>query len=92
MKVNPVIRPGRVARRSLAIGSEATHEDSGTTDVTSEAAATTQAPTAPRTIGEGIRIAVTLTTLSDRSMNNALRLESACVRRSRSVLRTQAVG
>ena len=92
MKVSPVIRPGKVARRSLAIGSDATHEDSGTTDVTSEAAATTQAPTAPRTIGEGIRIAVTLTTLSDCSMNNALRL---CLgpknpRSGPSALRTQA--
>jgi hypothetical protein len=57
MKVSPIIRPGKVARRSLTIGNEATHEDSGTTDVTSEAAATMHEPTTPRTNGDGKRTA-----------------------------------
>jgi hypothetical protein len=73
MKVKPVIRPGSVARRSLVIGSEATQEDSGTTDVTSEAAATTHAPAAPRTKGEGRRMVATLKVSGDEAMNSRLR-------------------
>lgn len=73
MNVNPVIRPGSVARSSLVIGSDATQDDSGTTDVTSEAAATTHAPTAPRTKGEGRRMVATLRAAGDAVMNNRLR-------------------
>lgn len=74
MNVSPVIRPGSVDRRSLAIGSDATQEDSGTTDVTKEAAATMHDPTSPRTNADGTRILSTLSELGDRSMNNCLRL------------------
>lgn len=74
MNVNPVIRPGSVARRSLAIGSDATQEDSGTTDVTKDAAATTHDPTTPRTNADGTRMQSTLNKLGDRPMNNCLRL------------------
>jgi hypothetical protein len=73
MKVNPVIRPGKLDRRSLAIGSDATHDESGTTEVTSEAAATTKDPTAPRTNADGTRTRPTLTPPSDSPMNNSLR-------------------
>jgi hypothetical protein len=41
---------------SLAIGSEATHDDGGTTEVTSEVAATMHEPTNPRIKGEGTRM------------------------------------
>jgi hypothetical protein len=73
MNASPVIRPGRVDRRSLAIGSDATHEDSGTTDVTRDAAATTQDPTTPRTNADGTRMPSTLTKPGDRRMNTTLR-------------------
>ncbi|GAA0951838.1 hypothetical protein GCM10009554_53920 [Kribbella koreensis] len=60
MNASPVIRPGSVDRRSLAIGNDATHDDSGTTEVTKEAAATTHEPITPRTSASGTRIPPTL--------------------------------
>ncbi len=60
MNVSPVIRPGKVARRSLAIGSDATHDDSGTTDVTKDAAATMHEPASPRTNADGTCMPPTL--------------------------------
>jgi hypothetical protein len=73
MNASPVIRPGNVDRSALAIGSDATQEDSGTTDVTRDAAATTHDPTTPRTNADGTRMPSTLTNPSDRPMNNTLR-------------------
>jgi hypothetical protein len=53
MNASPVIRPASESRN----GSDATHEDAGTTDVTVAETATTQTPTTPRTTGEGTRMA-----------------------------------
>jgi hypothetical protein len=52
MNVSPTIRPGNECRSAPVIGSVATHEDGGTTDVTRLATATMTEPTTPRTIGE----------------------------------------